>query len=81
MVHIWHTSDELHFIDWLGTGTYQRSLSTPATRLAYLEGYQRGLALRQDWEGLNRGQIEEHVTNLIRSVKSSLPKTQGESFV
>lgn len=71
----WYTSDEINFIDWLGTGTYTRQspiLDTMArNRLALLRGYQKGMALRTNWEHLDHKKIKAHLTHLIKSIEQS----------
>lgn len=77
----WYTSDEINFIDWLGTGTYTRQ--SPLTshlgrdRLTLLKGYRAGISRRVDWESLDQKKIEAHVNNLIRSLEQQ-PFNQGD---
>lgn len=76
----WSTSDELNFIDWLGTGTFtkQSPLTSHAARdrLALLRGYRSGFQLRTNWENLDPKKIEAHLNHLIKSIEQST--NQGE---
>lgn len=72
----WYTSDELGFLDWLGTGVYTRHSPKPSSelgkdRLLLLDGYKRGMKLRSNWEHLDHKKIEAHLNNLIANIKQS----------
>jgi len=73
---VWYTSDELNFIDWLGTGTFcapgqHDPKPRYQDRLSMLRGYRAGIRLRSDWGSLDQKKIELHVDNLIRSIEQS----------
>jgi hypothetical protein len=67
----WTMADELTFIDHLGNWTNSNRL-TPQQKLALLEGYHQGLALRTVWVNLNQQELEAYVKREIARI-TSLP--------
>lgn len=64
MVTLWGTASEKAFIDELGTHTKQ-VVNDPSYRLCLLQGYKKGIALRQVWDSIDQFEIIDYVNDAI----------------